>query len=159
MDDAHDAGSVSELGKPDALLLLALRWWVEERLAGRSALPRLREAMGRVDAADAAYSVDALMEIILRAARRPVATHMPRCGAVSGDERALLRAAALVQGGWTEEARELLAGDMLAPAGARFALGPLAGLGQVFTSAGLVLGVPRVMAAAWGVAPVSRAIH
>lgn len=159
MDDAHDLSRVTDLGKPDALLLLALRWWVEERLAGRSAVPRLRTAMARADAADAAYSIDALMEIILRTARRPVATHGPRCRRISDDERALLRAAALAQAGWTEEARRSLAGKMVAPAGARFAVGPLAGLGQVFASAGLLLGLGRITAPAWACAPASRAVH
>lgn len=158
MDDAHDPGSVRDLGKPDALLLLAIRWWVEERLAGRAALPRLRDAMARAGVADAAHSVDALMDIILRTARRKIATHVPRCAVVSVDELSLLRAAALVQAGWAEEARARLA-DLMAPAGARFAMGPLAGLGQIFASARLVLGVPRLIAPAWASAPVSWAIH
>jgi len=158
MHDVLHCGQVSDLGKPDALLLLAMRWWVEERLAGRSALARLRGAMARADAADAAYSVDGLMEIILRTARRPVAMHGPRCHAVSGDERDMLRAAALAQSGYTDQAAQRL-GDMLAPSGVRFAIGPLAGLGQVFASAGLLLGVPRVMAVAWACAPASRALH
>jgi hypothetical protein len=95
---------------------------------GEDPLPNLCEIMRAADAHDAAFSVDQLMAVVARTARRPVAIHCPRCPYLSIDEKHLLHAANLPQSGKSELAERAL----LSAHGAEFALGPLEGLGELF---------------------------
>jgi hypothetical protein len=76
----------------ECVLLLAIRWWVEDYRAGADPIPRLCEALDNADAPDAAFSIDGLMTTLARLARRPVDIHCPRCPALSADEKQLLHA-------------------------------------------------------------------
>ncbi|MDR3531166.1 MAG: hypothetical protein P4L90_11515 [Rhodopila sp.] len=80
-------------------MLVAIRWWVADFRQHDDPLPRLCQAMGTAGARDAAFSVDQLMSVFIRSARRPMAIHGPRCRGLSGDEKHLLNAASLVQAG------------------------------------------------------------
>ena len=60
----------TELVTADCVLLLAMRWWVEDYRAGADPIPRLRAALENADAHDAAFSIDSLMSIVARTGRR-----------------------------------------------------------------------------------------
>ena len=87
---------------------------------------------------EAAFSVDRLMAVIARTALRPVAIHCPRCPHLSRDETSVLYAASLVQAGESRTAERALRTALLSAPGAEFALGPLEGLGELFTRARLL---------------------
>jgi hypothetical protein len=133
---AYPAGT-SDLEPAESVLLLAVRWWVADYREGEDPLPRLCEAMGRAGAHDAAFSVDRLMQVVARSARRSVAIHCPRCPNLSDDEKHLLHAASLVQAGDGERAERALRTALLSAQGAEIALAPLEGLSELFTEARL----------------------
>ncbi|MBN8901990.1 MAG: hypothetical protein BGO51_08930 [Rhodospirillales bacterium 69-11] len=127
------------LDRAECVLLVALRWWVAARRDGEDPLPRLCQGLGTAGAHDAAFSVDALMNVIGRTARRPIAVHCPRCPRLSSDEVSLLHAASLAQAGDAPCAERALRTALLSAQGAEFALGPLEGLAILFAEAGLRL--------------------
>jgi hypothetical protein len=126
-----------DLGTADCVLLLAIRWWVEDYRAGADPIPRLREALETAGAHDAAFSIDGLMTIIARLARRPVDVHCPHCPNVSGDEKQLLHSASLAQACNGPLAEKALRTALLSADGAAFAVGTLEGLGDLFAKARL----------------------
>src|SRR5277367_2306989 len=87
----------ADLGRADCVLLLAIRWWVEDYRASADPIPRLREALTNAGAHDAAFLIDALMTVVARTGRRPVAINCPRCPHIFADEKQLLHAASLTQ--------------------------------------------------------------
>jgi hypothetical protein len=123
----------------ECVLLLAIRWWVEDYRAGADPIPRLCEALDNADAPDAAFSIDGLMTTLARLARRPVDIHCPRCPALSADEKQLLHAAGLAQAGNGAVAEKALRTALLSADGAAFALAALEGLGGLFAQAHLFL--------------------
>lgn len=123
----------------DSILLVAMRWWVEAYRGGFDPIPRLRQAFGSIGVSDAAFSIDALMAIITRVVRRPVAIHCQCCPNVSADEAHLLHAGGLAQAGSGQLAEKVLRTTLLSAEGAAFAIGPLDGLGKLFAEARLVL--------------------
>ena len=131
--------SAADLDRAECVLLLAVRWWVADFREREDPLPRLLEAMGTAGAHDAAFSVDRLMTALIRFGRKPVTIHCPRCPDLSGDEKHILSAASLVQTGDSQIAEPALRTALLSAPGAEFALGPLQGLGELFTGARLFL--------------------
>jgi hypothetical protein len=125
------------LDPAECVLLIAIRWWVADFRQRNDPLPRLCEAMCTAGARDAAFSVDQLMAVFIRSARRPMAIHGPRCPGLSDDEKHLLSAARLVQGGESKMAERALRTALLSAPGAEFALGPLQSLGELFAEAKL----------------------
>jgi hypothetical protein len=99
-------------------------------------MPRPCQELEAAGTYDAAFSVDALMAIIARTARQPVAIHCPRCPHLSDDERHLLHAASFTQSGEVHLTEKALCTDLLSAQGAEFALGPLQWLGELFAEAG-----------------------
>jgi hypothetical protein len=87
------------LDTAERILLLGVRGWVADYRQSVDPVPRLCEAMRTAGPHDAAFSVDRLMVIIARTARRPVAIHCPHCPHLSRDETSVLYAASLVQAG------------------------------------------------------------
>lgn len=126
------------LQQADAAFLDATRRWAASFRARQDPLPGLRRHLHPLGAAEAAFSVNALMEIVARTLRRPIDIHCPGCSCLSPDERRLLDAAALAQAGDHERAERALRSALLSAQGAEFALGPLAGLGRLFARAGLM---------------------
>lgn len=120
------------LDSAESTLLLAVRWWVADHRQGTDPLPRLCEALDGAGAHDAAFSVDRLMAVVARTARRPVAVHCPRCPRVSEDEQQLLYAASLVQADEGPLAERALRTALLSAQGAAFAIGPLDGVAELF---------------------------
>jgi hypothetical protein len=94
--------------------------------------------MDTAGAYDAAFAVDQLMALFVRAARRSMAIHCPRCPDLSEDEKHLLHAARLVQAGETKMAERALRLALLSAQDAECALGPLESLGDLFTEARLI---------------------
>ena len=88
--------------------------------------------------ATAAFSVDALMAIVISTLRRPIEIHCPGCPHLSVDEQCLLQAASLAQTGAAKLAERTLHTALLSAQGAAFALGPLEGLGELFSRARLL---------------------
>ena len=131
--------SVDALDQAEGVFLLTIRSWVAAARGAEDPMPCLRQTLAAVGAVDAAASVDTLMRVIARTARRPVGLGCPRCPRLSPDEQRLLHAARLAQGGEARLAEEALRAGMLSEAGAEFALGPLEGLGEIFAEAGLRL--------------------
>jgi hypothetical protein len=125
------------LDPAECVLLIAIRWWVADFRQGNDPLPRLCQAMDTAGAHDAAFSVDQLMAVFIRSARRPIAIHCPQCRGLSADEKHLLHAASLVQAGESRLAERALRTALLSAQGAEFALGPLQGLGELFAQARL----------------------
>ncbi len=160
---SEQTNAVAELPKAEAVMLLAVRWWVRCLREGENPIPRLTTAMTRADVRDAGYSVDALMNIIARTGQRPVDIRCPRCPELSEDEAVLLHAARLAQMERADLAERHLRLYLLTSSGAEFAIGPLEAIGTLFLEAGLVFGRRRRVAAtqpAW-VMPddCSRAVH
>jgi hypothetical protein len=125
------------LDPAERILLSAIRWWVDSYRRDEDPMPRLCQGLEAAGTGDAAFSVDALMAIIARTVRNPIAIHCPRCPHVSDDERHLLHAASLTQAGNGHLAGKALCTALLTAQGAEFALGPLQGLGELFAEAGL----------------------
>jgi hypothetical protein len=128
-----------EAGSIDSVLPVAMPWWVEAHRGGFDPIPRLRQAFGSIGASDVAFSIGALMTIIARAVRRPVAIHSQCCPNVSADEGHLFHAAGLVQAGSGHLAEKVLRTALLSAEGAAFAIGPPEGLGELFAEARLIL--------------------
>jgi hypothetical protein len=80
------------LDPAECILLIAIRWWVDSYRRDEDPMPRLCQGLEAAGTCDAAFSVDALMAIIARTVRQPIAIHCPRCPNVSDDERLLLPA-------------------------------------------------------------------
>jgi hypothetical protein len=126
-----------DLGTADCVLLLAMRWWVEDYRASADPIPRLQSALLNAGAHGAAFSIDSLMTTLARVARRPVDVHCPRCPNVSDDEKYLLHVASLVQACNAPLAEKALRTALLSAEGAAFAVGALEGLGELFAKARL----------------------
>jgi hypothetical protein len=126
------------LDAAERAFLIAVRWWVSALRHGEDPVPHLSQHLHAVGVRDAAFSVDALMAIIARTVRQPLAIHSPHCPHLSADETRLLQAASLVQAGERALAERALRTALLSAPGAEFALGPLAGLGELFARAGLL---------------------
>lgn len=129
--------AITALDPAESTFLLALRWWVADIRQWVDPMPRLREAMAKAGADDAADSVDQFMCVIARTAQRQIEMHAPRCTCLSADEMRLMHAARLAQGGDKAMATDRLAAGLMPTAAADFALGPLAGMGVLFRQAGL----------------------
>jgi hypothetical protein len=117
-------------------LLTAIRWWVDAYRRDEDPMPRLCQGLEMAGMCDAAISLDAWMAIIARTVQQPIAIHCPRCPDLSDDERHLLHAASLAQVGDSLLAQKALRTALLSGQGAEFALGPLQGLGELFSEAG-----------------------
>ena len=148
--------------------LIAVRRWVSAFRRGDDPVPRLCEDLGRAGARDAAFSIDALMAIVARTVRQPIAIHCPPCPHLSGDERHLLHAASLAQAGESARAERALRTALLSASGAEFALGPLEGLGELFVRARLLFSRRRSPAEAlspadaietWTPSMLTRTVH
>ena len=125
------------LDPAECVLLSAVRWWVDARRHGDDPMPRLRQGLETAGTRDAAFSVDALMTIVARTVRQPIAIHCPRCPHLSGDEKRLLHVAGLAQAGDRHLAEKALRTALLSAQGAEFALGLLEGVGELFAEARL----------------------
>jgi hypothetical protein len=156
------------LNPAECVLLIAIRWWVADFRQHVDPLPRLCQAMGTAGAHDAAFSVDQLMAVFVRSARRPMAIHRPRCPGLSDDEKHLLNAARLVQASESKMAERALRTALLSAQGAEFALGPLWSLSELFAEAGLFFhqrkspvddGAPNEAVESWRPTPLPETIH
>jgi hypothetical protein len=133
----------TDLDPAECALLIGIRWWVADFRRGNDPLPRLCEVMDTAGAHDAAFSVDQLMAVFVRAARRSMTVHRPGCAGLSEDEKHVLNATGLVQTGEGKMAERALHTALLSAQGAEFALGPLKGLGELFAEAGLFFRLRR----------------
>lgn len=131
--------TVEALEEPETLILLGLRCWVADLQRGADRRPRLRAATATAGVPEAAASIDMIMRIVARTARRAVEMACPCCPRIAPDEQRLLHAARLAQGREAGLAEETLRDGLLSAAGAAFALEPLEGLGRVLAGAGLML--------------------
>ncbi|MGE0223139.1 MAG: hypothetical protein AB7S57_07750 [Acetobacteraceae bacterium] len=130
----------ADLAKPECVFLIACRWWVVAYREQIDPLPRLCNGLALAGAPDAAFSVDALMAIVARTGQHTTDIRCPRCPGLSDDERHLLHAARLTQTGRFDLAERSLSARLLTADGARFAVGPLEGLGVLFAEAGMFFG-------------------
>jgi hypothetical protein len=128
-----------DLENAESLLLLSVRWWVAAVRHDEDPAERLELGLAGAGLAAAAAPLDALMQAIVRTARRRIQVNCPRCPAVSADEAQLLDAVSLAQSGEPELATRALTMVLLSTHGAEFALEPLAGIGALFTAAGRLL--------------------
>jgi hypothetical protein len=129
----------ADLDKAECVLLIAIRTWVEAYKSGEDPIPHLCEGLETAGVHDAAFSIDGLMTVIARVVNRTVEIHCPRCPNLSDDEKHILRAASLAQSNESHRAETVLRTTLLSAQGAEFALGPLEGLGELFTQARLFL--------------------
>ena len=127
----------SGLDDPAAVLLIGLRWWAEDTSRQHDPLPRLRQGMGIAGLSDSALAIDAFMTIAGCTTYRVLELHGPGCDCLSQDEKHLLHAASLVQAGHDALAERALRTALLTAQGADMALGPLQGIGQLFSAARL----------------------
>jgi hypothetical protein len=134
----------ADLDKGESILLLAIRWWGESFREGEDPIPCLLQGLETVGTADAAFSIDGLMSIVARVARRPVDIRCPHCPRLSDNEKHLLRAVCLAQNGSRDMAEKALRTTLLSPQAAEFALGPLEGLAEIFAKARLFLSPRRL---------------
>ncbi len=134
----------ADLDKGETILLLAIRWWGKSFREGEDPIPCLLQGLETAGTADAAFSIDGVMSIVARIARRPVDIRCPRCPRLSGDEKHLLRAVCLAQNGNRDMAEKALRTTLLSPQAAEFALGSLEGLAEIFAKAQLFLSPRRL---------------
>lgn len=139
----------TDLSASERLVLHACRDWLVAVRADADPAAALRPPLAMHGIPDAALSVDALLGVVARAARRPIDLRCPRCEKLSEDEARLLHAAALAQRGQPEMAEDILRA-LLTDVGASFALGPLSGLGVLLGTAGLRLRARRLPEASGG---------
>jgi hypothetical protein len=156
------------LDAAERAFLIACRCWVSDFRRGDDPVPRLCQELGGAGARDAAFSIDALMAVVARTVRQPIAIHCPPCPHLSGDERHLLHAASLAQAGESMRAERALRTALLSASGAEFALGPLEGLGELFARARLLFSRRRSPAEAlspadaietWTPSMLTRTVH
>jgi hypothetical protein len=140
----------ADLDLAECILLIAIRWRVISVRHQEDPIPRLCQALKNAGAVDAAFSIDGLMTVVSRVVTRPVDIHCPRCPGLSRDEQHLLRAASLMQAGDRHLAEKVLRTTLLSAQGAEFALGPLEGLGALFSRARLFLSRHRFTNATTG---------
>jgi len=134
----HDyPATAAALDAAERVLLVAIRWWVAAFRRADDPLPQLCADMAAAGVDDAALSVDGLMSVLARTARRTIDIHCPRCPGLSEDEQRLLQVASLAQAGDVERAERVLRAALLTAQGAELALVPIEGLGHVFAMAGL----------------------
>jgi hypothetical protein len=126
------------LDAAERAFLIAVRWWVYAFRDGEDPVPRLCRHLHAAGARDAAFSIDALMAIVARTVRQPIAIRCPQCPHLSADETHLMHPACLVQAGQSVQAERALRTALLSASGAEFALGPLEGLGELFARACLL---------------------
>jgi hypothetical protein len=117
--------------------LMAIRRWVCGFRRGEDPVPHLCQHLHAAGARDAAFSIDALMAIVARTVRQPVAIHCPQYPHLSTDQTHLMRAACLVQAGESALAERALRTVLLSASSTEFALGALEGLGGLFARASL----------------------
>lgn len=134
----------AELDPAEAVLLSAIRWWVESYQAGDDPVPRLCQCLESAGVSDAAFSIDGLMMVVARSVTRPAAIQCPRCPSISMDEKRLLQAASLAQADECFLAAKVLRTTLLSAQGAEFAMGALEGLGTLFAQARLLLSRRRM---------------
>src|ERR1700693_2824588 len=67
----------ASLAPAERILLIAIRWWVDSYRRDEDPIPRLCQGLEAAGTCDAAFSVDALMAIIARTVRQPIAIHCP----------------------------------------------------------------------------------
>lgn len=126
------------LEPPEQLVVRSLRLWVADRRWGADPWPALAELFDPAGVVDAGWSVDAWLSIAARTALRPIGIGCLRCQRLSADEAWCLYAAAAAQRGATETTEAALR-VLLSGPGAAFAVGPVAGLAELFATAGLPL--------------------
>ncbi len=129
--------AAAELDTAECVFLVAIRWWVTDFRHSNDPLPRLSQALENAGAHDAAFSIDQLMALIARSARRSIAIHHPRCPGLADDEKLLLQAASLAQADKPDRVEYVLRTTLVSAEGAEFARGPLEGLGALFAAARL----------------------
>jgi hypothetical protein len=149
----------SGLEDPEAVLLIGLRWWAEDTRLQHDPLPRLRQGMAIAGLPDSALAIDAFMTIAGRTAYRALEVHGPGCDCLSPDEKHLLHAASLVQAGHNALAERALRTTLLTAQGADMALGPLMGIGQLFSSARLFFRRRAVSSNVGGARPAEAKPH
>lgn len=127
-----------ELGVSERLFVWGFRAAAQSRRFASPQTTELHLVYDYFGVADAALSLDAMLETFARTAHTPVEIHSPGCPCVSACEFHLLRAAAAAQHGQTDVAREAFT-RWLPKTAADWILAPATGLGRVFAESGLVL--------------------
>jgi len=128
-----------ELDDDEAVLLLAIRWWVAAVRRDEDPATYLELGLARAGVLEAAPHVEAMMRAIAHSARRQVEVHCPRCPTLSADEAQLLEAVSLTQAGENERAEQALALVLRSAPGADFVLEPLEAISALFAAAGRLL--------------------
>ncbi len=100
-------------------------------------MPRMCQDLDGAGVYDAAFSVNRLMTIIACHVIRPMSIHCPGCQHLSNDEKRLLHAASLAQGGHGHLAETALRTALLSAEGAEGALDPLLDLAGLLAEAGM----------------------
>ncbi|MCG8596722.1 MAG: hypothetical protein MI785_20475 [Kiloniellales bacterium] len=132
---------IADLGQSERLVLWGLRYWVACYCKGESPWPLLSDVFRKNRAADAALSLDALLQLTSIATTRMLDMRCPACPSVSPDEVGFIDAFACAQRGDRLGAFRLLRSWLPAPA-SRLASEMVAGLARIFSDAGLVLPEP-----------------
>lgn len=116
------------------------RTWAGAYRTGFCPRVGVQHLFARRGVADAAASLDALLDATVQYATRPFKLGCPCCARLSDDETTLLHATAVAQRGDLAGARVDLQ-SWLTPRVADWALGPLGGLATILKNAGLILPV------------------
>ena len=148
MTDARDPDTVdpcglkvADLGQAERLVLWGLRYWVACYRKGESPWPLLSEVFRENRAADAALSLDSLMQLTSIAATRMLDMRCQACPGLSPDELGFIDAFACAQRGDGLGAFRILRSWLPVPA-SRLASEMVAGLARIFADAGLLLPEP-----------------
>lgn len=120
------------------LALWGLRYWATCARKGRCPALLMWDVYHSARVPDAAASIDALMRIFHRAARRPPCFGCPACSTITDDEALLLQALCHLQQGDGSAAEPLLA-PWLPPLAAEMAAPAMEGLACLLSRAGYLL--------------------
>lgn len=127
----------ASLDSAESAVLITIRWLAAAFRGGEAPMPHLFQRVETTGTHGAAFSVNVLIGVIARTARHLLEIHCTRCPHLSDDEKHTLHAERLAQAGKNAMAACALRTALLTAQGAEFALGPLKGLGELFTEAKL----------------------
>lgn len=128
---AAPVGMLHELSSVELAAIVYLRAWCEGGTHRRMIAKDFGLVMGDGDGADAVEDFDALMNVLLKAARRPVMRHGLGCRCFGGDESAFANMMAAAVGRDRDDAM-LFAGALMTGHSAWAAVQLAERLGQVF---------------------------
>lgn len=134
----HEAGGLMQFDMAGRLFIWGFRVTAHARRLGSAITRDLQQVYGQFNVADAACSLEAMLEVFACTAHAPIELHATGCPCVSSGECRLLQAVAAAQHGELDLARQRFE-HWLPPLAADWIMTPAHGFGRCFAMGGLLL--------------------